>query len=541
MSKVRAISEKIRRIYAYAENPENLPALLETLEDPDELDVSKSSVFELLEPHFESALNVARIRETAEPFAEFASIKIDDEFRLVGVNSAGLDLLDKFTSNNQVGHPICQPHDELYETLAAARAEFRVQGAASFVCKRNAGSGFVGRILPVSGDVPQNILHLACLRWGPDLPVNLSGLSSFGLTKAETRLVSYLARGESLNQAAKDIGVSENTVRSQIKSVFEKTGANSQPSLVALIHMTSTLATVSAPFDHGIHVDGIPARRTTILEDGRRLAFRGYGDSAGTPVLVLTGFFAASFLSPGKASAAYNSGCRAIVPDRPGTGESERHPGRSVRSLAKDLIDLVGSEFEAQTAILANAHMATVACEMASLSPDLVSQVLLINPQFEFARSPDDSKAQIGVYGRRLMSMALKQPRLVAPVSRLLLKQTPKSLRARLLKTIMALTPSDRIYLDLPQNIGELIQSIEDSQIESSMGFADDIAMLAEHGKINIPDRVPIHAWLGSELYDSGQVQEFEARFPSISKTLVPDQGAMLFHAEFESALKSLI
>lgn len=56
-----------------------------------------------------------------------------------------------------------------------------------------------------------------------------------GLTRAEARLASLLAGGGSLEEAAETLSVSISTVRSQIKSVFAKTGVTRQGELVALL------------------------------------------------------------------------------------------------------------------------------------------------------------------------------------------------------------------------------------------------------------------------------------------------------------------
>lgn len=57
----------------------------------------------------------------------------------------------------------------------------------------------------------------------------------FGLTAAEARLAAILAGGASLPEAAETLGIAVETVRSQIKAVFAKTGTGRQGALVALL------------------------------------------------------------------------------------------------------------------------------------------------------------------------------------------------------------------------------------------------------------------------------------------------------------------
>lgn len=67
-------------------------------------------------------------------------------------------------------------------------------------------------------------------------PSQMSRLQqAWGLTRAEGRLAELLVRGLSLDDVAGQTGVSKNTVRSQVRSMYEKTGTHRQGELVALL------------------------------------------------------------------------------------------------------------------------------------------------------------------------------------------------------------------------------------------------------------------------------------------------------------------
>lgn len=59
--------------------------------------------------------------------------------------------------------------------------------------------------------------------------------SAFGLTAAEARLANRLRHGESLSDVAEAAGISRETVRQHLKSIFLKTGTNRQAELVLLL------------------------------------------------------------------------------------------------------------------------------------------------------------------------------------------------------------------------------------------------------------------------------------------------------------------
>jgi DNA-binding CsgD family transcriptional regulator len=60
-------------------------------------------------------------------------------------------------------------------------------------------------------------------------------MAQFGLSAAESRLVSALLAGHTLEGYARETGLSRNTARNQLAVVFEKTGTHRQLELVALI------------------------------------------------------------------------------------------------------------------------------------------------------------------------------------------------------------------------------------------------------------------------------------------------------------------
>ena len=59
--------------------------------------------------------------------------------------------------------------------------------------------------------------------------------SKFRLTPAEARIAVGIARGEALARIAEINGIAVTTARTQLKSVFKKTGTHRQAELTALL------------------------------------------------------------------------------------------------------------------------------------------------------------------------------------------------------------------------------------------------------------------------------------------------------------------
>jgi DNA-binding CsgD family transcriptional regulator len=96
------------------------------------------------------------------------------------------------------------------------------------------------RILPIDGAARSPFLGARALllladldrRSGPQ-PAVLA--QTLGLTPAEAKVATLLAEGKSVEEIALAHGITENTVRMQLKSIFAKTGTRRQGELIALL------------------------------------------------------------------------------------------------------------------------------------------------------------------------------------------------------------------------------------------------------------------------------------------------------------------
>lgn len=86
---------------------------------------------------------------------------------------------------------------------------------------------------------------------------------------------------------------------------------------------------MQAPIQSGC--DYVPA------PDGRRIAYTGYGDPAGTPVVYCHGFPGSRLEAQLADAAARDLGIRVIAPDRPGFGRSDFQDGRRFADWPADL------------------------------------------------------------------------------------------------------------------------------------------------------------------------------------------------------------
>lgn len=109
------------------------------------------------------------------------------------------------------------------------------------VLPRRDGRPLVAHVMPVVGQA-RDLLHLVGaivtltdLEDTPGVAADAILIEAFGLTPAEARLAAQIAAGETLPEIARAKGISHETLRSRLKSVFDKTGTGRQTELALLV------------------------------------------------------------------------------------------------------------------------------------------------------------------------------------------------------------------------------------------------------------------------------------------------------------------
>ena len=95
---------------------------------------------------------------------------------------------------------------------------------------------------PEAGGSPEPVVLLTLFHPAPAADIDASLLQAlFGLSPAEARVAGLLANGLTLKQIAHEQGTQHETVRKQLRAVYQKTGTNRQAELVRLLlHLPHT-------------------------------------------------------------------------------------------------------------------------------------------------------------------------------------------------------------------------------------------------------------------------------------------------------------
>lgn len=334
---------------------------------------------------------------------------------------------------------------------------------------------------------------------------------SFGLTPAETRLAARLKDGLTLKEAAEDLGVSINTVRNQLRAVFDKMGLNRQSDLVRALTQLGSLAgafnlDAAGPraFAPAIvasdrdAADSAPQIRFIRLAEGRRIAYRDYGAPRGRPVLLIHQGLGSSLLPRGSDALARDLGLRLICPERPGCGRSEPRPDYSYEGVGRDLAEvcvLLGLDRVQIAGFMSGGAFALCAAQALG---ERVSRVLLASTRPPGARPETEKDAghRLVLFRRRLLRSAW----LADTVFAMMRLQMTANRIARIVRT-GASAPSDAAYLAAhPGVLAFIVDYIRESLAVSARGIADEVKCAAKDPPFRAPPlSVPVTLWHGAD------------------------------------------
>lgn len=553
------LSDVIASLYAYAADPENWEDLLRFTElvDRKEESLPKDLLAEISR-HLEEAARLAeeRMAQSEASGAQrppAAFLALDGRGRLLNFNEAMAAQLSPLTGGFEEGAALSwnarEDRKAFEEALKAVR-----EGAGARLVRLNMHApgampvfGFLleGARLPGMGlALPQQVnKEAAAVFLMPARPLSFDeevlSASLLGLSPAEARLVGGLTRGLALKEAARALGISPNTARNQLASVFEKFGLNRQGDLIRHVAELMVL---------GAHLSGArqappesDARLYVELPDGRRLAYREYGAREGKPVLNLVPAITGSFLPRRKSEALQRSGIRLIRVERPGTGGSTFDPHMTIQSFAKDLrsfMDALGLE---RAVLYGSASAAPFVLAAASELGARVERAGLTAPRIDVHLEKDyRNNPALSFYSSLIRNGWLRRGAL-----QLLRQKLSRKVLSGMMQRFFQGAPADAALLKAdPALREELLDALYDSlslQVEGVIRESE----LASGGYQLDPTQIrcPLHVWLGGEdtQVPLEEAREGIARFSPASLRVFEGEGHLISAARLAGILDELV
>lgn len=328
--------------------------------------------------------------------AGVAAFLSDGGLQIARCNEAAISALRLREGGDLAALPL-EPADlaRLRQSIRAV-ADGKSPGLTLRMQHKDSGEALVLRLSAAAGLAfpPRALVVVNALAWPENFHPALR--EAYGLSAAEAQIATALAQGLSLAQIAGARGRSEQTVRTQLRTILSKTGAHSQSDLIrstlTLLQMAGTgPAGGAAPHPGPDSYAGVSRLDSHILRlpGGRQLEWIEFGAPSGRPVLYLHSDWGLARWPARAERAAQSRGLRILVPFRPGYGLSSPLPAGSAA------LDGVTATHIALLDHLGLHNLPCVTCgsdlrfalNLAERRPDLIASALACGPILPFAQA----------------------------------------------------------------------------------------------------------------------------------------------------------
>lgn len=374
--------------------------------------------------------------------------------------------------------------------------------------------------------------------------------ASFRLTTAETAICQRLGAGLQLKEIASQLGISTNTARNHLQSVFDKTGINRQSDLILMMTQLSVIMAVMGSSEaQRQNQQSYHGHNFTIVaqpgEAPRRIAYRRYGNG-GRTIVYCHESAGTSRLPPGTASLADQLGLSIIAPERPGSGFSDPLDHYNFNHTAADIAHLLQDlnihEFHL-LGYLSGAGHALAAAALIANNPELarrhsVSSITLVSGRAP-APFPPAEQSALAVLRRRLV----EQPWLLATFFNIVKNRATRTLVRRVIMSIYGANPNDRIFL---QNNPDILDHIVGSALEnltvSGAGIVGEIRCFSNASAVALENiSAPVSLWHGGQdsLADADAMALSVASL-SYTQKRFPQAGSTLLYEKWPEILQEI-
>ena len=364
----------------------------------------------------------------------------------------------------------------------------------------------------------------------------------FGLTAAEARLTQQLALGHTLEEFAQTQSVSLNTAKTHLKRVFTKVGVRRQSELLQAVYSSPLWLDAphqESPLPPSDTSDLTPFGGQKLqLADGRWLAYSDSGDPHGLPVIYMHGLAGSRHLRHPDDSILLENGIRLIIPERPGSGDSDPQPGRRIVDWPTDVAALADHLGIARFAVLGYSGGTPYALATARLLPQRVISVALAA-----AMPPIDGLDDLHNYAptfRMSLLVARLTPSLLPPLLRVMVKSIRRNVYRYMETSLADSTQIDRQVFDDPRLRASYAAGLLAGVKRGEQDFTLEV-LLAAHAWGFDPAEItcPVHLWHGENdpLVALSGARKLAARIPAATLETFAGAGHYVIYTHWREIL----
>ncbi len=367
----------------------------------------------------------------------------------------------------------------------------------------------------------------------------------YQLTPAEARLAHMLVSGDALTDIAEKLGVSHNTVRNQLKSVFSKTGTKRQAELVGLILSTPAnpdFPDVSSLLDKNQQTrkDRIGSKKVMLLDNGHEIHYFDIGDANGKPVLYLHEFVAWDWWNLIGQDKIALQGVRLIVPLRPGYLGSHLDSELSFESWCSDIGCFLNDLKVKKVVSMGFSSGGAFAASLAFYLPERCERLVLISSTAPVGSISEMDTARPAM-SRLVLGFAKHAPRVYQRFFRALLKTVKANPQNYIRDYIKHWSAYDARLVSDPFILQSLTDRFADCIDTGGAGLIRESVVLTQNWGFDLADiTVPTHLWSGAEDHALPyMMHEKLCRIPDCEVTKIEGAGHLMIYTCWREIFRS--
>ena len=340
-------------------------------------------------------------------------------------------------------------------------------------------------------------------------------------------------------QIAQALSITRNTLKTHLKSIYLKTGANSIMSLVS-VFLQHEAQQISTYF--GANKDRLSSKSgdsSVMISSRQFLCYREYGDSNGTPLIVLHNNYSSRFnIPPQGDDVAKRAGVRVIIPDRPGYGKSSMssdYPEQWSEQLAMfaDKLDL--TEFQ----LVANSLSVRHALQFCLQYPDRVSHLKLTSP---LLHTSDQDKDYFGESFKVATMMFERSENTATEIFKIWHASMASQLDHNIRKNLQTTISSKETWLVDDSNFIDTLKiNFAESSAQDGIGSASDFRYCFKKSTLAMSElSVPTTVWIGTEdsFISVAGVERVFANAPNATIVVKEGFGEHIYYSLFEELIR---
>jgi len=373
--------------------------------------------------------------------------------------------------------------------------------------------------------------------------LNQNLVTKFKLSTKEQQVLLLLMHGKNIKEISAQSFISENTVKSHLKSIYRKTATNSQADVIRLMltHESRVLDSYfnsSAQF-HTNNVVSVEIDKSITLDDGNTIVYRDYGPADGRPLVMFHNGYGCRLSVPNDYQEILQKhNRRLIIMDRPGFGKSPviaEHP-RGWNQRMANFIDLLGLDSYDLLAAVLGTHMAL---SFAQTADHRLGKVILAGPVLVNDEKHIDYLGGALVPSARLVKVS---KRASIDVYQLWLRSMNLNLSSHYRAMLEAsIGSAERELFERQNTLDILINAFQEGSSGSSMiGIAHEQHFCMQSLEMDLSSfENEVVLWHGTEdkRYSTDGVRAIAEEFPKASLHICEGHSEYIYYSKFEDII----